>query len=687
MRYAKYLKNSYFNIWHTLPSRIRASLPPTTIRNRLVGLAALIAVPLFGLFSWTALDLAATRRDLVELHRLDVTNRLTSIIDRDIAGVYGVLTGLASSEDLLQSRFLEFERQARALQAHPEIIRIWVFSKTGQAVVADAAADVPPGWNEVKDELLNPVFRGERSVSGVQGEGLRNATVIVAIPVNVDNSVIYGLAAEIKIERLSLLFDDAGMEGDWAAAVVDRKGQYAARSLDAEHRIGQLARPELIEAAKASARSGTFENVTQEGVRVLNSYLRSDLTGWTSVVAVPKAQLEAPLRRALILTFVGGAGVLFATLYFSSLMAKRISYPVRQLSEFASALAAGRSFPEQKFDIVELDEVRVALDEAMGQAARLAALVASSGDAIVSVDLDGTIRTWNKGAEDLFGYTAEETIGKPKTTLVPQNRLAEYDDQRTRTLQGESIRVETVRRKRDGTLVHVSLDSAPIRRPGGQIIAFSSIIHDISERKAADEHRLLLMRELAHRAKNQLAIIQVIAGQTAADVESVAEFLTNFRQRLQGLAKSHELLTNQDWKGAPLKDLIKSQLQVFGDTSGNRFEISGPPVMLSAAAAEAIGLALHELATNAAKYGALSVPSGHVTIEWDVQPGNEKQGTKRISLRWVESNGRPIEMQPNRKGFGSKVLETMVARSVDGTAELDYRPEGLCWTLQFEVDL
>ena len=657
---------------------------PRTIRFRVLSLVTFIVVPLLGLFAWTGMELASTKRALVELHRFDVTHRLSSAIDRDISGIFGILAGLASSDDLRKGRLPDFQRQAAVLSSHPEIVYLWAFSRDGSFVSGSPNTEEQIAGLGLKKELIDDVFNGIRSVSPVQGEGLPNAMVTLAIPVRENGRVIYGLAAQIRIDRLSDLFENAGIEKHWPAAVVDKNGHFVARSLDAQNRVGQASRPELVEAARRADRSGTFENVTYEGVRALNSYYRSDLTGWTSIVAVPKNELTKPIERAVLITLFGGAIVLAGTLFLATQLSKRISGPVANLSRFATALAGGNAYAEENYDIIELDEVRSALERAMASSSRLSALVASSGDAILSMDLDGTIRTWNKGAEELFGYTADEVIGKPKTILIPEEGMEAYRAQRNKILQGDSLREETMRRKKDGTLVHVSLDSAPIRRVSdGRIIAFSSIIHDISDRKAAEKHMQLLMRELAHRCKNQLAIIQVIAGQTARNTNSIEGFLDKFRNRLQGLAKSHDLLTSQNWKGAPLESLVRGQLEAFLESLANQFDIEGPCVYLPAAASESIGLALHELATNASKYGALAVPQGRVSVKWAFEKGSSDETLLRVD--WIERGGAKIDQPPTQKGFGSTVIESIVASSVNGKAEVIYHPEGLHWSLEFPV--
>lgn len=192
-----------------------------------------------------------------------------------------------------------------------------------------------------------------------------------------------------------------------------------------------------------------------------------------------------------------------------------------------------------------------------------------------------------------------------------------------------------------------------------------------------------LMRELAHRSKNQLAIIQSIAGQTARDATGIDEFMTKFRHRLQGLAASHDLLARQEWKGVSIADLVEGQLAVFADVgSRENISISGPDISLGPTSAEAIGLALHELATNSVKYGSLSTPGGHISLGWSVKRNGD--GQSLLKLEWTETGGPEVK-PPARKGFGSQVIERLAATSVGGKSRIDYSPQGVHWELEFPV--
>ena len=661
------------------------AVPPPqarSIRFRIFSLVGLMLVPLIIALVWMAYNGASQKRSYVELQRFGTTGRVSSAIDQQMSIPIGMLLGLAAADELMRDDIASFRAQASKLVPSPTINRIWAFTPAGDVKTTTDASPSAAASYALDDVTLKKVLSGQPAVSPVRGGSAADATVVVAVPVVSKGKVIFGLAAEIQIAPLSRVFRELGLEKNWVAAIVDRNNRFVARSLDAELRIGQLARPELGIAANGANDAGTFQNVTLEGVPMANSFRRSQLTGWTTVVAVPRAELMAPLITAILYSLFASAALVTGTLFLASAMASRISEPIRNLSQFATAIAGGPPAVESTHRIKELDDVHATLERAVAQSAWLAAIVAASGDAIMSIGLDGRILTWNKGAEALFGYEEKEIVGRPKSILVPPQAEAEFQAHRDLVLAGESILSDSVRRHKDGKLIDVSLNSAPIRRPDGRIIAISSILHDIRHRKAEEEHRQFLMREVAHRSKNQLAIIQAIAGQTARKAGSVENFVAAFRQRLQGLAASHDLLVNQDWRNIPLRRLIERQIAALIGIAQENIDVSGPDVDLHPQAAEAIGLAVHELATNSIKYGALSAPKGRVRIVWDVQA--QEGASPVLTLQWQERDGPPVE-PPTSKGFGTQVIEKLTARAVHGTAEVEYRAGGLHWRLAFPL--
>ena len=309
--------------------------------------------------------------------------------------------------------------------------------------------------------------------------------------------------------------------------------------------------------------------------------------------------------------------------------------------------------------------------------AHLAAIVASSSEAIVSKSLDGIVRSWNQGAESIFGYAAAEIVGKAITLIIPQDRLEEEYDILARIRRGETVRnYETTRVRKSGELIDVSVNISPIFDAAGKTVGASSIAHDISEKKRAEARERLLMGEVNHRAKNLLSLVQVIARQTAAS--DPVTFARRFEERILAMSASHDVLVNNDWADVPVNELLNSQLGHFRDGLGTRISMTGPPLRINANAAQAVGMALHELATNAAKYGAVSNDDGKVEIAWSL---DGEEGRQRFRLGWVERGGPPVAV-PSKRGFGSKVIERILQSRVDGTAQLEWDPRGLICRLE-----
>ena len=309
-------------------------------------------------------------------------------------------------------------------------------------------------------------------------------------------------------------------------------------------------------------------------------------------------------------------------------------------------------------------------------AQRLAAIVQSSEDAIVGKDLNGIINSWNDSAERLFGYTAEEAIGKPITILIPEERLQEEADILRCLRSGQHVEhFETVRRRKNGTPIEISVAISPVKNSAGEVIGASKTARDITERKRRDEQIVVLAREAEHRSKNLLATVQATVRLTQAD--TAADLKEAIAGRIQALAHVHALFAETKWAGADLKNLVARELSPYCRGDEKRAVIEGASAMLQPDAAQAIAVCLHELATNAAKYGALSVRDGRVHVDWS----NATDG--RLIFHWLEVGG-PSVAEPTRRGFGMQVMERMIL-SLNGEVRLDWRPEGLACEIVLDV--
>jgi PAS domain S-box-containing protein len=294
-------------------------------------------------------------------------------------------------------------------------------------------------------------------------------------------------------------------------------------------------------------------------------------------------------------------------------------------------------------------------------------IVENSDDAIITKNLDGIISSWNKSAERIFGYTAEEVIGKPITILIPPERYDEEPAILSRIRRGEHVHhYETARRRKDGSLINISLTVSPVTNAQGEIIGASKIARDVTDRKRNDEHIAMLAREAEHRTKNILATVQATVNLSRA--KTVAGFRRAIEGRIQALANVHSLFVTSRWDGAELSSIVTQELAPYLGSGGARAQIDGPQVWLPTNAAQAIAMTLHELSTNAAKYGSLSVPEGRLCVKWS------RAADGQLTLHWTESSGPPTK-KPTRRGFGMSVIKRMIQE--EGEIHLDWRAEGL----------
>jgi PAS domain S-box-containing protein len=285
-------------------------------------------------------------------------------------------------------------------------------------------------------------------------------------------------------------------------------------------------------------------------------------------------------------------------------------------------------------------------------------------------------------SKPMFGKTVNEIIGRTDEEILPaSNRLSIVGFKREvlKTGQSQKQEVKVVEHVNDTEIerwydIHVDA----LRDISGAIVGLTSSAVDITERKGAESHLRMLMHELTHRSKNLLAVIQAMAHQTGRQAGSINRFLDRFGERLQALAKSHDILVQEDWHGASLVELVRSQLGHYLDQSGSQISIKGPSLQLKPEGAQALGLALHELATNASKYGALSVPAGRVNVEWKRKPTSQGGG---LEILWQETGGPEVET-PKARGFGSLVIERNLARSMDAEVSLEFNPGGVTCRVQ-----
>ncbi len=310
-------------------------------------------------------------------------------------------------------------------------------------------------------------------------------------------------------------------------------------------------------------------------------------------------------------------------------------------------------------------------------AAFLAAIVESSDDAIISKSLQGIITTWNLSAERLFGYTADEAVGRPITMLIPDDRLDEEPAILARINAGERVdHFETVRRRKDGTLIDISLTISPIRSSDGTIIGASKIARDISDRKRAATHQDMLLREMHHRVKNLFAITGSIITLAARTAQTPAELADGMKNRLIALSRAHQL-TLPSFSGGEASPeqsttfftLMTNLLSPFEDKEAGRWRLHGEDTHISADRVSTLALLFHEYATNAVKYGAFSVAEGRLDVILTSEPDC-------FEIAWLEANVTARAVETAETGFGT-TLEKMLVRTLNARLSRDWQPHGL----------
>ena len=308
---------------------------------------------------------------------------------------------------------------------------------------------------------------------------------------------------------------------------------------------------------------------------------------------------------------------------------------------------------------------------------QLATVAETSEDAIITKDLNGIITSWNKAAERIFGYPADEVIGKPVSVLIPPDRPDEEPTILERLRKGQRIEhYETVRRRKDGTLIDISLSVSPLADATGRIVGASKIARDITERRRAATRQEMLVREMSHRVKNAFTVVNGILAMSARYVKPES-LVQDMQDRLAALARAHELTrpgllsldANKEWP-TTIRALIDSIFAPYLSTDGQRLSVNGPDLQIQQQSITALALMLYELATNAVKYGSLSLPTGTVEIELAL-------ANAHLDFVWKERGGPKLIETPSRDGFGTSLVRRIVVDQFHGEISYDWDTEGL----------
>jgi PAS domain S-box-containing protein len=475
-------------------------------------------------------------------------------------------------------------------------------------------------------------------------------------------------------------------------SLVDGNGVLLARTPSAPHWIGRRVREAPFTRAMLARRAGVIEATGIDGVQRMHGFAplfaSADLF---AVVGLPwqeaYRQADRLFWRETLFTVLAFALAALLALLSADVWIRR---PIAGLQDAVGRMKRGDlsararsgrgSSPELRELAADFNDMAGTLERRQAaleaSEARFRAVVETAADGIITIDARGIIQSVNPEAERLFGYRNDELVGQNVKTLMTSPDREHHDGYLARYLRTGVAKIsgigrEVTGRRKDGSAVPLFLSIGEFELNGERF--FTGILRDITERKRWEEHQVLLMAEIDHRAKNLLAAIQAMVLLTKSSTPSVGDYADTLIGRLHAMARAHDLLARDKWQGARLCELIRGEFAAYVGSDSNAVEITGEDILLRPRAAQTLSLALHELTTNAAKYGALSQPGGRVAIVSSIERSPSGQ---TLLLSWTESGG-PEVAQPNRRGFGRVVIERSIAHDLAGSASLEFEREGI----------
>ncbi|WP_207538801.1 HWE histidine kinase domain-containing protein [Sabulicella rubraurantiaca] len=659
-----------------------------SLRLHLMGLVAAVLVPSLIAGGTAAWRLASSYREAFEERLQDTASALALFVESEIETYRTIANSLALSPMVEGEDLSAFREWARSLTAplgswvvvhemQPTIRRLLNTATADDAVLATGPG--PLTFRALGQALeTRRVAVSDFIIGGVTGRPI----VVVAAPVIRNGEVTRIVSVAVDLVRLSERLHARAPGGETFASVADSGGRIVARSRNYEQLLGVLPPSRAVPETARSQR--VFEAAASDGGRAIFSGQHiANLPGWTIVVAEPHAGYRASWLTPLLTLIAGGLAAVLLGVAAAAWVANRITRPVQAMMRHADAVADRPDREERPSPpaiitgVLEFERLQHATERAEmaleARALEYQAIFDTAAAGVAEVDA-ATLRyvRVNRRFCEIVGREEAELVGH----LVPDDLVHPEDRGRTpATLarrKRRAIQVEGRVMRPDRKLTWVRASASVILERGtGRPLRILTILQDITERRQAEEARALLAGEVDHRAKNALAVVLAAVRLTPkTEVEAYARAIEG---RVAALARTHALLADARWTGADLQALVEGELAPFLAPSGGpqpRARLSGPPLVVAAEAAQTISLLLHELATNATKYGALSVPGGTVEVSWE-----RDDAAGLLCLRWTERNGPPAEA-PKRQGFGTRVINRLVEAQRDGSVERHWAADG-----------
>ncbi|MGD0720064.1 MAG: HWE histidine kinase domain-containing protein [Roseiarcus sp.] len=668
--------------------------PTLSLNQHLSLLTLVVTLPLIVLSFFMVGRFADSERQARRALLVAATHSLADAVEAELDRYFVISNALVHSKALTRGELAGFEQTAAEIMTSLPDASLKIITPDGEAIIdtlRPSDASPRPG---VPSARLEPILTpGPPVLSNVRvGAASQPPSASVDIPLARAGRPAYVMILTFSLRRLSELLQGQKYPEGWIAGIVDGSGNFVARDPEGTGRPGVRASPSFI-ADIAGAPEGISNNVSLEGERVISAYTRID-HGWTVGVAAEAAALDQALSRDLWLLSLLAAGSLAVSLSLSVLANRRLALGVHVLQTAAKNIGRGKSVAYELTGVREFDELSLTFADAsvllheravQRHTAEVARSASEERFRLLADSLPQLV--WTARPDGKLDYTnaRREKYGEAGLfrtrwagVIHSQDLKATVAAWRKAIDSGEPYEMEhRLMVTGKGFAWHLSRASL-LRDSAGSAVKWYGTTMDIHEHKMREEHIRVLMTEVNHRSKNLLAVTQAIARQTVASSASAAEFEQKFSGRLLGLAASQDLLTQEQWRGVRLDALVRAQTRRHFDLESGRIILIGHETLLNSTATQAIGMALHELTTNATRYGALSNAAGHVTVSWridrtDVEPV--------LEIGWSERGG-PAVATPLRRGFGSTVIEGMLAQRLNATVRLSFDPGGLAWVLR-----
>lgn len=640
-----------------------------SVRAYLLTLVAICIVLATCAFAFLANGALEASRKQAEAQTLETAKVLSQAVDRELEHSIGILTALRESRAANRQEWSVLDQQARAALNGNRDAWIVVQDRSGRQLVNTRlrpGSPLPQGappkrmWQELQS-------KGQRVCDLVQG---KIEKLVVCVDATIGDTNQFAISMVFRPQFFESIVRREGMSDGSIATLVDGDARVIWRNPGGLGYLNRRASGEMLEALRTDKRNDVLESTTLDGVRALSAFQRSPLSGWAVIVGAPLQEMTGPSTSTVLRGSALALLVLAVGCVLAFLVASRLAKALQALTPTPGGGPIART------GIREIDDAAAAIERAAvadaqfrASEAKFRRIFEQTSDLLIMADLEQVITDANPAAAAAVGLPLPEVIGRRISDFIsPEDYEKTTAMLRQKIEQGGTTRYDVRVRSSSGEWLSWEINSGLTHDENGSPIGLHVVGRDVTERKKSERQTQVLLGELNHRVKNTLAVVQSLSHQTFRGNGEMTPPKVAFEGRLQALAGAHNLLTRQHWEYASMRELVQNSIAPF--CSEGRCSIEGPDFRLKPQAAVSISLAIHELATNAVKYGALSDAQGHVRVSW-------AREYDRFWFEWRESGGPPLSGAPKTRGFGTRLIERTLAAELGGKVEIKFESSGL----------